>query len=317
MCPALRHDDSSLLPSAVPSVFVYQTAGRTASRRKAPTRRTLHPTKQKLTSSSSVLDLSSTSAAGLPSPAPALSTTPLRRGGPMVSRSALQSRLWRARRVQGAVKTLQMKLQSCQPNNMLERLPKHQKPFIGLQLRMAGRRKVAAYTREEQEFALALFHKGPAAYRLMRTMFWLPSVSCLRKLMNSCMKTSGPCPVLLQALKGAMENCSAPGRIGTLGFDAMSLTPALRYEESKDIIGGFEQLDGAGGRTHKVANQGLAVVVRTIKDKTKLPIGFNLIQHNPSQSGFSKIVNTCLEAAHGAGMRIVSITCDQERTQWA
>ena len=57
----------------------------------------------------------------------------------------------------------------------------------------------------------------------------------------------------------------------------MSLTPALRYEESKDIIGSFEQLDGASGRTHKVANQGLAAVVRTIKDKTKLPIGFNLI----------------------------------------
>ncbi len=163
MCPALRHNDGSLLPSAVPSVFVYQTAGRTMSHRKAPTRRTLHPTKQKLTSSSSVLDLPSTSAAGLPSPAPALSTTPLWQGRLMVSRSALRSRLWRARRVQGAAKTLQMKLQSCQPNDklhdMLERLPKHQKPFIGLQLWMAGRRKVAAYTEKNKNLPWLYFTK--------------------------------------------------------------------------------------------------------------------------------------------------------------
>ena len=113
-----------------------------------------------------------------------------------------------------------------------------------------------------------------------------------------------------------MENYNSSGRIGTLGFDAMSLSPALRYDETKDAIGGFEQLDGSR-RTHKVANQGLVAVVRTIKDKTKLPIGFNLIQHNPSQSGFNMIVNSYLEAAHAAGMLIVSITCDQERTQWA
>jgi hypothetical protein len=83
--------------------------------------------------------------------------------------------------------------------------------------------------------------------------------------MKSCMATTGPCSVLLQTLKNARDECDAPSRIGTLGFDAMSLTPAVRYEESNDRIGGFEEIGDSKQRTHKVANQGMAAAVRTVK----------------------------------------------------
>jgi hypothetical protein len=117
----------------------------------------------------------------------------------------------------------------------------------------------------------------------------------------------------LKARAGELEKHVPPGRIGTLGFDAMSLSPAVRYEEHHDRIGEFEQIGpDQAGRMPRISNQSLAAVVRTIRDCCKMPIGFDLIENNPCQVGFVKFVNIYLEAAHNAFMRIISITCDQE-----
>jgi hypothetical protein len=121
----------------------------------------------------------------------------------------------------------------------------------------------------------------------------------------------------MKSLKGAMDASDAKGRIGTLAFDAMSLTQALRYEESKDRIVGFEEVGGPSNRSHRVADHGFVSMCRTISSKTKMPMGFDLIKNNVSRGNLNKIVHSYLEAAHKTGMRIVSLTCDQEPTQWA
>lgn len=313
-CPARRYSDSKLLDQAVPSMFKFSSAP--ASKRKAPAKRFALAPKKKAKIDVAV-EVEDTVAAVTPRPRTGVN---LKWRPAAATSSAIRTRLWRAKKRMRQLKDelSQSRSADTAKQDLLDSLPSQQRPFIGLQLRMIGKLKVRAYTKEEQEFALALYHRGPAAYKMMRSIFWLPSVSVLLRLMRSCMSNPGPCSILLQALEGEMEKCDPAGRIGTLGFDAMSLTPAVRYEEHHDRIGGFEQVGpDVSGRTPRIANQGLAAVVRTVRDHCKMPIGFDLIENNPSQRGFGQIVNNYLEAAHTAGMRIVSITCDQERTQWA
>ena len=122
--------------------------------------------------------------------------------------------------------------------------------------------------------------------------------------------------MLLGAVKARLDCCKPQERIATLGFDAMSLTEALRYHEHLDRVVGFEDV-GACGRTGKVANQALVGVVRGIIGSWKLPIAYYLIRDNPSQDRFQCLVNECLAAVHEVGVDVRVLTCDQERTQWA
>ena len=89
------------------------------------------------------------------------------------------------------------------------------------------------------------------------------------------MKGAGPCPVLMQAVKARLEASDPMDRFATLGFDGMALTEALRFHEHLDQVVGYEDL-GSLGRTKKVANQGLAAVLRGVRGTWKLPIGYLL-----------------------------------------
>lgn len=148
-------------------------------------------------------------------------------------------------------------------------------------------------------------------------MHTLPSVPTIRRLLSACMTSTGPDKILLDAVKAKVEGDDRNhDKYATLGFDAMSLTEALRYHEHVDRIVGYEDV-GSFGRTIKVANQGLIAVLRSIGGNWKLPIAYYLIRDAPSQERFSAIINECLRAAESVGVVVKVLTCDQEKTQWA
>ena len=135
-------------------------------------------------------------------------------------------------------------------------------------------------------------------------------------MLCQCLKETGPCPVLLKAVTARLETEGPLAKYATLGFDAMSLSEALRYHEHLDKIVGYEDV-GTAGRTNKVANQGLVAVLRGIQGSWKLPIAYYLIRDNPSQARFDVIIKECVVAAEAAGVIVKVLTCDQEKTQWA
>ena len=94
----------------------------------------------------------------------------------------------------------------------------------------------------------------------------MPSVPTIRRLLSACLTNSGPDPVLLDAIKAKIDSDRDDHQLNkysTLGFDAMSLTEALRYHEHVDRIVGYEDV-GDCRRTTKVANKGLVAVIRGI-----------------------------------------------------
>jgi hypothetical protein len=116
----------------------------------------------------------------------------------------------------------------------LNGLSNKQKVFANLQLRAANKKKIAKYSQEEIQDALALYHRGPAAYRHLRTIHKLPSIKSLQRRLSMCMKTSGPCPVLMDAIKARLNESDEIERVATLCFDGMKLTEAVRFWEHED-----------------------------------------------------------------------------------
>ena len=144
----------------------------------------------------------------------------------------------------------------------------------------------------------------------------LPSETTIRRLLSGCMEKTGPCSILLNAVKARLDAKNSLEKYATLGFDAMSLNEALRYHEHIDQIVGFEDV-GEVGRTEKIANQGLIAVLRGIHGNWKLPIAYYLIRDNTSQGYFEAVVKECITVAYSAGVSVKVLTCDQEKTQWA
>ena len=276
MCPARRHIDSTLVRTAKPTLFDHRNAPKVTVKRKPPAQRGPAVPAKKIRLNDSLADPPS-------APAP-----PQKRGRreSEVNVTAMRSEIWRLRRqVQYLKRSVTVAMGDQQKASAgfqrvlkerpaLEDFKPAQRPFIGLQMRAVGKSRVREYSDAEKQDALATFHRSSSAYRHLSTIHAMPAVSTLRKLLSGCMKDTGPCPILLNAIKCKLSEATTD-RLCTIGFDAMSLTPALRYFEHCDRVVGFEDV-GTPGRSTKVANQGLVCVLRGIGGKWKLPIGYFL-----------------------------------------
>jgi hypothetical protein len=273
MCPAERNT-SSLRHDAVPTVWDHSNPPVQVKERKLPAMRTPTPT-------TTPPRVRATPQLATANDAPP--TTPVARGRPRsdvavqlatarkdrwrlkntVDRQSTHLRKERARRIKAEALAARM----AKRMKALDDLPAKQRPFVNLQLRTVNKKKVKQYTAAEKQDALALYHCGPAAYRHMLKIHQLPSMSTIRRSLSTCMKTTGPCPVLLQAVSARLSTMSPVDKIATIGFDGMHLSEALRYWEHEDRFVGFEDF-GSGGRTSKLANQ--ALVVRGINGSWKM-----------------------------------------------
>ena len=318
--------DSRLLDGAVPSQFVHTNTTKICPKRKPPTPRPVSvPRKRR--KDAAIVHIDSTgdfaTAERDPQPlnrvgrqpVPLLATTyrsKLSRLNLRCRRTALQLKAEKAKRVLAEAKLKELRRKSFDIN----KLPLRQQPFVGLQMRSIDISRVREFTAAEKEDALALWHRSPSAYRHMRSIHVLPSETTIRSMLSACMVNTGPCPILLQAVKCRIEELGGVSKHATLGFDAMSLTPAIRYHEHLDKMIGFEDV-GVSGCTDRIANQALVAVLRGIKGTWKLPIAYWYIRDNPSQERFRQLIDSCVKAAFEAGVVVRALTCDQERTQWA
>ena len=324
-CAERRYIDSTLIAEAVPSLFVHTNTTKISPRRKPPTSRPASTPHKKRKQDAVIVDLAENSATAERDrqlltrvgrgAAPLKASTyrsKISRLNLRCCRTALQLKAEKAKRVLAETKLKDLQRKSFNINQ----LPSRQQPFVGLQMRSVNVSRVREFTAAEKEDALALWHRSPSACRHMRSIHVLPSETAIRSMLSACMVNTGPCPILLQAVKCRMEELGSVSKHATIGFDAMSLTPAVRYHEHLDKMIGFEDV-GVSGCTDRIANQALVAVLRGINGSWKMPIAYWYICDNPSQERFRRLIDSCIKAAFEAGVIVRALTCDQERTQWA
>lgn len=118
------------------------------------------------------------------------------------------------------------------------------------------------------QFALQLYFKSPTSYRFLMNTFYLPSISVLKRRLSDLMKNPGLCEYTLESLKVKVCSMSMKVRFAVLSYDAMSIKEAWSYNETDDIIYGFENYPAMHNQCSvKSADQILVLMVNDVKSR--------------------------------------------------
>ncbi|CAH2101314.1 unnamed protein product [Euphydryas editha] len=138
---------------------------------------------------------------------------------------------------------------------VIEKMPDNIKTLTSLQLKWKTKARGRHYTLEEKIMALSIYKQGQKALKLMKTMFVLPSIRSLQKLLSGLTLKPGSKPEIMANLKTTVKKLSNEKRSVTLIFNEVSLSPGLFYNSSLCHITGFEDM---GHERHKIiANHAL------------------------------------------------------------
>jgi hypothetical protein len=135
-------------------------------------------------------------------------------------------------------------------------LKKHVLDFFACQLRSADQSpRRRRWLEEDKLLALSLFHRSPAAYRLMASYFTLPSVRSLRRWLEGMRFEPGFCDRVFETLKCKVDGMSDVDRMAVLCVDEVAIKLALDYDRKRDIVDGF--VDDGVERIGKPASEAL------------------------------------------------------------
>lgn len=155
-------------------------------------------------------------------------------------------------------------------------LPKSCLTFVLSQIREVSKKaRGRRWNEHDIQVALSLFHASPKAYRLLKTVFLLPSISTLRKTMQKVSIYPGISDRIIEALQGMVAAMPLNSNICALIFDEIQLKEEVVYNKERDEVEGLEDF-GKGQKTVNVANHATVFVVRGLVTKWKQPIGYFL-----------------------------------------
>ena len=173
--------------------------------------------------------------------------------------------------------------------------------FVATQIRVGTQKaKGARWTSSEKAVALALFHSSPKAYRMMRKLLCLPSVTALRRAMQKICIFPGFNANILAALRTKVSTLPSP--LCVLAFDEMSLKEEVTYNVELDQVEGFE--DFGHTRSQYVANHATVFMVRGLLQPWKQAVGYCLSSGPIQGTMLKQTLLECLEKLSDIGLDV-------------
>ena len=128
--------------------------------------------------------------------------------------------------------------------------------------------------------------------------------------MSSKLTSPGLNNVIINALGKYISDKESYEKDYVLIFDEMSIKPNLQYEKRSDSVVGFENF-GSSGNSKFIANHVLVLMLRSLRKKIKLPIGYYFSHGSIKSELLKKILVEAIKSVHDVGIRIRAIICDQ------
>lgn len=207
--------------------------------------------------------------------------------------------------------------QTCASNPKLfenfQYLPKQGQTFLLMQLRECRKNKMARrFTLEEKLMALLMMKHSPKEYKLLETMFALPSKRTLHRLSEKITVTPGLNPQIFEHLKYKTKHWDTKQKLCTIVFDEVSLTPNLTYNEKNDQIVGF--VDVAGERKLKLCDHALVFMLRGICSSWRQSVAYYFCEGTVSAPELQNILKQIVPAVAETGVTPLGLVCDQGST---
>jgi hypothetical protein len=174
------------------------------------------------------------------------------------------------------------------------------------QYKAKGRR----YTDNDKLFALKIYHRSAATYRLLSKTLQLPSKSTLSDWLSSSNSGPGFDENAMSAIKCRVQGMADVDKTCVLLLDEMSLKSNLQYSSVRDEIVGLEDF-GNGDRTNNVATSVLVAMLRGIRRKWKQPFVFFFTHTSCKAAKLKEILLKCLDKAKDIGLNVVGVVSDQ------
>ena len=183
-------------------------------------------------------------------------------------------------------------------------LPAKASNFVLTQIRISklpkyGRR----WTFSEKSFALTFFHTSRKAYRLLSTIFAMPSPSTLSVAMHNINIRPGICTHLMQLFNIKVKTMNEHEKLCALLVDEIALKKTLNYDPTNDEIEGLEDY-GSLGRTHNFADHALVFMIRGLSFNWKQPIGYFLTKGATKAKLLQNLVFQVIKEVFNLGLKL-------------
>jgi hypothetical protein len=128
-------------------------------------------------------------------------------------------------------------------------------------------------------FALALYKRGPKAYRFLKNFMPLPSKNTLADCLKSLPLQTGINNKLLSRLKRKVLKMKDVDKYVSLVFDEIQLSKGLQYCAGNDEM--VECVDlGRQNRSNKLAKHALVFLIQGLHLKFKQPIAYYFTENS-------------------------------------
>ena len=182
--------------------------------------------------------------------------------------------------------------------------------FVKLQFKCAKvKPKGRRYSDEDLMQSLAIYYQGPRAYRHLRISLYLPHPRVLRKRMEGIQMMPGFQEAVMSILEEKVRKATLADRCVVVSLDEIKLRPKLTYLRGEDYVVGFEDF-GEMGRTTRVSNHALVLMVRGVTRKWKQPIGFFYSAGPAPADVMDDILKQGIRRLRKVGLNVIATVCD-------
>ncbi|KAK3907247.1 Transposable element P transposase [Frankliniella fusca] len=174
------------------------------------------------------------------------------------------------------------------------------------------------WSTQQKCWALALYKRGPRAYRWLRRSVTLPAEKTLKNVLSKIKLEPGVSPYLLKVLhkklvereQSANQN---PSRLVTLAFDEMFINEDVYYDTVTDQIKGLEDF-GDRGRTSVIANHVLVFMVQSVTEDLKFPVGYYPVSNTCPSDTLAILIPSVIRDLKNIGLTVLASISDQGPT---
>lgn len=183
--------------------------------------------------------------------------------------------------------------------------------FLKAQLKRNNNKR-GVWSKKLKIFCLALYKRGPRAYRFLQKYFHLPSKNTISSCFKNVMFNVGINRPMLDRLKFLFDKLNPLDKYVSLAFDEIQLSSGLEYCRSSDEILGF--VDLGNERHNKLAKHALVFMIQGLRTNFKQPIAFYYTENTISSYSLQKIIVEVIKELQRINIVPIVVICDQAPT---
>lgn len=184
--------------------------------------------------------------------------------------------------------------------------------LVAAQFRNAGRKR-PSWTNTDKALALAIYKRGPRAYRFLKEYLKMPSKTTLQNILKNIPLKTGINQDMFLKLKKRVEKFNPSDRVCSVTFDEIALSTGFTYAKNVDEVIGYVDL-GSLGKRNEPANHALVFMVQGIRKSWKQPVAYYFTKDTVQSQHLRILLKDVITALQSVGLNIIATICDQGPT---